>query len=276
MLLRIAVVALLATGCAGVQLNLPQPGASAQADLARLFSAPVEPSRGTRAEPSRMTVVRRIDEKILPAAIRVCERTFNNPEDCRGSLSNRTIVVATRDEGINASVGQNFDLTILGGITRVAGSDDEIALVMAHEYSHALFGHVARSTNNSMLAGLLGALGGAALAGAVGANDVGVAVAAAEGASIGESIGWTAFSKDMELEADHLALFILDDAGYNMDKGMQFFQRTLRMEQHYRDTGQQRSVGFFQTHPSDEERLLRLLATKEMIERGADRPVWNP
>lgn len=32
----------------------------------------------------------------------------------------------------------------------MAGSDDEIASVLAHEYSHALLGHVARSANNSM------------------------------------------------------------------------------------------------------------------------------
>ena len=94
--------------------------------------------------------------------------------------------------------------------------------------------------------------------------------------ALGAAMGQTVFSKDMELEADHLALFILAEAGYDMSKGMQFFQRTLQLQQQMNRAGQGQVVGFFTTHPSDQERLLQLLATKDMIERGATRPLWKP
>ena len=40
-------------------------------------------------------------------------------------------------------------------------------------------------------------------------------------------------------------------------------------------SGQGRIVGFFATHPSDEERLLQLLATLASIEQGVMEPSWK-
>lgn len=276
MLARLVLVCAFASamGCAGAQLMLPQPDYSQRANLAREFGGHVEPSRNIDLH-SRQSVVERVDLRILPAADRVCQRTFSGRRDCYERLRERTIVVAADDEGINASVGMNYDLTILGGLVRETGSDDELAFVMAHEYAHALFGHVSRRVNNALWATLIGGLAGAATAAAVGADQYAATDITLQGASVGQMIGATAFSKDMELEADHLALFILHDAGYDMNKGMEFFRRTLQIQATYHDAGQGQTIGFFRTHPSDEERLLQLIATKEMIERGVDRPIWN-
>ena len=56
---------------------------------------------------------------------------------------------------------------------------------------------------------------------------------------------------------------------------MQFFQRTLRLQHQMNVSGEGRIVGFFATHPSDEERLLQLLATIASIEQGVVEPSWK-
>ncbi len=254
-------------------MSLPQPSPATQTELARLFSTPVNRSRDIQPS-ARLNVVTEIDRRVLPAAERVCQQTFSSPQDCPGLLNNRSLTVAAADEGINAFVGQNFDLTVLGGLVRVSGSDDEIALVLAHEYSHALFGHVAASRNNSMWGELLAGL--AVIASTADTiTESQIETIAMDGTALGAAMGQTVFSKDMELEADHLALFILDEAGYETTKGMQFFQRTHQIQSQMNVAGRGQMVGFFATHPSDEERLLQLLATKNMIERGATRPLWK-
>ena len=272
----VVVVLLSLTGCAGARVSLPQPNPATQTELARLFSTPVNRSRGIQPS-ARLNVVAEVDQRVLPAAERVCQRTFSNPQDCPGLLNNRSLTVAADDEGINAFVGQNFDLTVLGGLVRVSGSDDEIALVLAHEYSHALFGHVATSRNNSMWGELIAGLAGLAVIASTAdtITESQIETVAMNGTALGAAMGQTIFSKDMELEADHLALFILNEAGYETAKGMQFFQRTHQIQSQMNVAGRGQMVGFFATHPSDEERLLQLLSTNNMIERGATRPLWK-
>ena len=34
-------------------------------------------------------------------------------------------------------------------------------------------------------------------------------------------------------------------------------------------------LGFLETHPTSEERLLQIISTKKMIEQGATRPTWK-
>ena len=225
----VVVVLLSLTGCAGTRVSLPQPSPATQTELVRLFSAPVNRSRGIQPS-SRLNVVTEVDRRVLLAAERVCQRTFSNPQDCPRLLNNRRLTVLADDEGINASVGQNFDLTVLGGLVRVSGSDDEIALVLAHEYSHALFGHVAASRNNSMWGELIAGLAGLAVIASTAdtITESQIEMIAIAGTALGAAMGQTVFSKDMELEADHLALFILDDAGYEMTKGMQFSNERTR------------------------------------------------
>ena len=128
----VVVVLLSITGCAGARVSLPQPSPATQTELARLFSTPVNRSRDIQPS-ARLNVVTEVDRRVLPAAERVCQQTFSSPQDCPGLLNNRSLTVAADDEGINAFVGQNFDLTVLGGLVGVSGSDDEIALVLAHE-----------------------------------------------------------------------------------------------------------------------------------------------
>ena len=272
----VAVSILSIYGCAGTRIALPQPDAITRAELVELFNSPAAPARGVLTD-NRIGVIDQIDRRVLPAAVSVCQRTFRDPENCSGQLYGRTLVVDADNEDINAFVGDRFNVTVLGGLVRSAGSDDEIALVLAHEYAHAMLGHVATTRANAMWGEALGGLAGLAIIAAAAdyVTEAQIEEIALTSTALGAAMGQTVFSKDMELEADHLALLILIEARYDPDTSMQFFQRTLRLQHQMNIGGQGQIVGFFVTHPSDEERLLRLLATKTMIEQGADRPVWK-
>ena len=43
----------------------------------------------------------------------------------------------------------------------------------------------------------------------------------------------------------------------------------------YNQAGNRDVVGFLKTHPSDEERLMRLAVTAALIRQGIDRPRWK-
>lgn len=271
----IVVASLALTSCAGSRVSLPQPTPTAQAELASLLNSPVDESRQIPRW-TRQETLDAIDARVLPAAMAVAHRTFNNGPQVEAALRGRRLMIDVNNERINASVGQNYDVTVLGGLIREAGNDAEIALVLAHEYAHAMFGHVAQMRSNTGVGELIGGLLGLATVASMAddltsdqANDI-----IAGGLSVGTDMGMTAFSKDMELEADHLALFIIAEAGYDVGDALQFFRRTLQLQAHRQANGL-RSVGFFETHPSDQDRLLQLIATKALIETGADRPAWR-
>ena len=82
----------------------------------------------------------------------------------------------------------------------------------------------------------------------------------------------------MEAEADHLAVFILHEAGYDLKKGSMFFVRALRKQAqlNYRHHGEgQQVLGFLRTHPHHTDRLKEWVATEEMIASGHRSPLWK-
>ena len=275
----VAVAASFLVACAGgAKIALPLPDSDSRAEVSHLFGTPLVPAR-VIPRSGMVAVMNRIDQRIQPAAAEVCRRTFNNPQDCP-FLSRRTITVYPNSLEINAFIDENLNVGVLGGLVSRTGCDDEIALVLAHEYAHALFGHVAKTSENSMWGELIAAMAGVGVMGAVAKSggtltDWQIDDLAYDGVALGGDNGGTVFSKGMELEDDHLAMFILTEAGYDLNQGMKFFQRAYTIQLRQNAAGHGHVLGFFRTHRSDEERLLNLLSTKKMIEQGARRPIWK-
>lgn len=119
------------SGCGGARIALPSPDSATRAELNRMFGSPVELPRGFPPA-RRVAVVDRVDNRLRPAVVAVCQRTFNDPQNCAGRISQCRLVVDPYSEGINASVGDTYDITVLGGLVGASGSDDEIALVPRH------------------------------------------------------------------------------------------------------------------------------------------------
>lgn len=233
----------------------------------------IPPSRNTPIN-ERLALTQRIDGKVLPAAMRVCQRTFRNPENCISTLVKRTLTVVAKDDDVNASVGGKYDLTVLGGLVAQAGTDGEIASVLSHEYAHALMGHVAKSKKNAWGGLLLGTVAVIGLGAATGDPSILVDLGSAA-TNIGVQMGALAYSKKMELEADHLGMFILHDAEYDVREASTFFLRMQRAQQHRSTNGDKRIFGIFNTHPPHKKRVEQLVATERLIDAGARRPIWK-
>ena len=257
------------SGCAGTRIAIPQITPLVQTASWERTQQSIPNPRWTKGG-EQIAVVNRIDERLRPAAIRVCQRSFRDPESCPKLLRSRTIEVRVNDDRINAFVGDKYDLVLLGGLIARAGSDDEIAAVLTHEYSHALLRHPQKAMSNR-----------------VGGMLIGMAIGIAVGAktdnpdfiSLGEQVGIEAgnlvFSRSMELEADHLGMFILHEAGYDIRAASQFHIRMGNIQSGGATTGPKGLLGFISTHPSPERRIDKMIATEKLIAAGVRRPTWK-
>ena len=272
-LVVLSALLLLVSGCAGTKLVSPRPSLQDQAEVSARLRTLLDPSRHTtRSEMKK--VVQRVDDRIRAAAIRVCQRTFNDPHNCPTRLNSRSLQVLSEVSLVNAYVGLNYDLTILGGLVAAVGSDDELAAVLGHEYAHALMGHVHKSLQNSALVALVGFAAGATIGATVDRDSLGDWMQI--GQAVGTRIGQLVFSKGMEFEADHLAVFMVHEASYDMEKAGNVFIRLERIQRNRTQLGIEGVVGFLETHPGGPERVQKWLATEKLIERGFDSPVWKP
>ncbi len=90
------------------------------------------------------------------------------------------------------------------GLLALAGSEAELAGVIAHEIGHVTARHAAQRYSQSIVAGL-----GAALLGAVAGRG------AADIAQLGSALYLSAYSREQEFEADILGVRYLARAGYD-------------------------------------------------------------
>lgn len=116
-------------------------------------------------------------------------------------------------------------------------NSDELALIMAHEASHHIAGHLARQSQYATI--------GAAAFGRIASQSEGATAASVQQAQmIGAQVAVRSYSKDWEIEADGMGAVLAARAGYDPIRGAEFFRRIP-------DPGD-RPLG---THPSNGERI---------------------
>lgn len=142
------------------------------------------------------------------------------------------------------------DIFVSRGLMEFTPSDDELAMVVAHELGHNKLRHTRHKMSNS----IMGAIGGGIVDAALAAGGIftggGFAVA-------GANINGNAYSLDFEREADYLALYFMARAGYDTKKAANFWRR-MAIE----------SSVFIErpsTHPNTAERYLAMMLTHEEI-----------
>ena len=121
--------------------------------------------------------------------------------------------------------------------------DDELRVVVAHEFAHNAMGHMKAKKKNSLFGALLGALGDIAMA-SRGVNTGGYY------ASQGAKLGATAFSQDFEREADYVGLYALALAHQNLTTAPNFWRHMAQANP--------KSIGLAYTHPTTAERFVRM------------------
>ncbi len=206
-LMSVALGAMLA-GCS----EMPSPSAPAT-PAPKATPAATGPSQSPRAAVAMFVSV---VERMEPVAERMCR------ERAPSLNCDFEIVVDTREgqppnayQTVN-SAGRPILAFTVALIADVQNAD-ELAFVMGHEAAHHISGHLARTNESAMIGGMLGGI----LASITGAGQAGVEAAQ----NIGASVGARSYSKGYELEADQLGTVITYRAGYNPERGAQFFTR---------------------------------------------------
>ena len=272
MTLILALIVATLSGCAGTKMQVPQVSPNTRTAMEERFKDGIPPSM-RMPEEDMLSALDRIDHRIKAAASRVCTRMFGQSYLCPQRLD-RFSVRAVQSPIVNAYIDAHSRITMFSGLMARAGSEDEIAAVLAHEYSHGLMGHVAKGAQNSALATLTGmAVGAAVGAKTKDPNDIGHWMRL--GTNIGSQVGLRIYSQAMENEADHIGLFILSEAGYNVKAASHFHMRMLNERKFVRNRTERANLLYVRTHPGHKERIQKLVATEAQIGSGLKQPVWK-
>lgn len=167
--------------------------------------------------------------------------------------------VAIKDDVLNAwADGKNVVIT--SAMLRFTQTDDELAVVVAHEIAHNAMGHIDAKKKNATFGAILGAIVDIAAA-TQGVNTGG------DFTNLGAEFGAMSFSQDFEREADYVGMYLLARADRSIAKAPDFWRRMAQ-----ESPG---SIKFATSHPTTAERFVRLESAVAEIEqkRAAGAPL---
>lgn len=151
-------------------------------------------------------------------------------------------------EQLNAWCMPGGKIAFYEGIMPVCLNDNGIAVVMAHEVSHALAHHA----NERMSQQLAIQLGGMALSEALAQQKETTQQLAMAAFGLGSQVGiMLPYSRKHEIEADELGLYFMAMAGYDPREAPVFWERMLK-------AGGSSVPEFLSTHPQPENRIANM------------------
>jgi hypothetical protein len=144
-------------------------------------------------------------------------------------------------------------IVMFSGMVRFAGTDEELALIVAHELAHNMRGHIDAKQGNAVIGAILDGL----IQGLTGVRTGGAFMNAAANVN----------SPDFEAEADYVGLYVMARAGYAIGNAPAFWRR-MAVE----NPG---GISHTSTHPATNDRFVALQAAIAEIEgkRAAGLPL---
>lgn len=158
-----------------------------------------------------------------------------------------------QDNQVNAFCMPGGKIVVYEGLLPYTQNETCLAIVLGHEIAHAVAKHSAEQMSKQYNQKLGTSILGTVLNSAVG-NGVGDV--ASQIASTGFQFANLKYSRDDELEADHMGLVFAAMAGYDPQQAVGFWQRM--------SSGSQNTSDFLSDHPSDAKRIAAI--KKEMPE----------
>lgn len=141
-----------------------------------------------------------------------------------------------------------------------AESNDELAVVLAHEYAHAIMKHPAKTQKNATMGGLLG-MAADMLAQSQGINTGGTF------GKMGVQSAVMRYSQNFEREADYIGMYLMARAGYPVDEAAKLWRNMAKVNP--------QGVYNSSTHPTSAERyiLLKKSAAEIKQKQAAGQPL---
>ena len=204
-------------------------------------------------DPAHVAMVKRVTDRIAAAA----EAEFHPNYQWQAT-------VIDDPKTVNAWCMPGGKIAVYSGIFPIAQDENGLAVVMAHEISHALAHHSAERLSRSELM----QLGEGGLLAAVNAGEPKATTAVAAALGLGAKLGVDLpFSREQESEADHIGLVLMAKAGYDPKTAVDFWQRMLEYSK-----GKE-PPAFLSDHPSSEQRVADIKkelpeAEKAFVARG--------
>lgn len=227
--LGIGVAALLLCSCATTDLlgnfNLVSP--SQEAKLGLDISGQIAQEKEIIEDPDIHGFINGIGSKLVAAS--------TNPN------GNYTFLVI-KDDTVNAFAIPGGFLYVQTGLINAAENEAEIAAVMAHELGHAEQRHPTESLSRQMGAQMVMDI--------VLGKDAGPYKQQA--ANLLMAGGISAYSRSAELQADEIAVYVLNRAGYDPKALVSFFEKLVALEQ---QSGAGGGMTLFASHPPTQERI---------------------
>lgn len=143
------------------------------------------------------------------------------------------------------------------GMLNFVKTDEELQFVIAHELVHDVEQHLESNKTNAILGTIAGAVLDALIYKKMGSRS--------RFENVGTEVGYYAYSKDFEREADYIAMYILAIAGIPTDNIADFWRR---LSDEAGDSGL-----YSLTHPSYPERFVQVIATNKEIQEKRQRKV---
>lgn len=157
---------------------------------------------------------------------------------------------AIKDDTINAFAMPGGYIGVHTGLMLAAQTESELASVLAHEVSHVTQHHIARlvgKQNQLSPIGIAGLL--VALLATRSGSDLGqAALLATQGGAIQAQLGYT---RDFEREADRIGFQVLQQAGFDANGMVSFFERLQRATRTYENN----APAYLRSHPLTGERI---------------------
>lgn len=147
------------------------------------------------------------------------------------------------DPSVNAFAIPGGHLYVNTGLIEAAGSEAEVAAVIGHELGHAESRHPTENMSR--------ALGAQIVAGLILGKEPGALQQAAAG--LIANGGLSAYSRSAEREADSIAVYLLNRAGYDPNAMVTFFEKLLEIEK--QRGGGSIGISLFSSHPDTVERI---------------------
>ncbi|MCU4138944.1 MAG: Outer membrane protein chaperone/metalloprotease BepA/YfgC [Thermodesulfobacteria bacterium] len=150
------------------------------------------------------------------------------------------------DESINAWAAPQKKVFVTTGIMRFVKTEKELALILGHELSHHVLGHITKKMGNVILGSIIDIL----IAAVTGVDTQGTF----------QQLGGVIYSKQFEREADYLGTYIAARGGYDISDAAEIWRRmAVEFPNAISET-------FLATHPSTPERFLIIEKTVKEIE----------
>jgi predicted Zn-dependent protease len=209
-----------------------------------------EQAKKTSAEGAAMTReqmlarLREVGERVIPAGQRICQELHGAGANCNFPIA------LDKDSSNDVNAYTNGKKLVVSPAMMRFADKEELAVVIAHEYAHAIMGHPGKTQQNATVGGLIG------MAADMLAQSQGINTGGALG-KLGVQSAVLRYSQGFEREADYIGIYVLARAGYPTAEAKKLWRRMA--------TVNPQGIYNSSTHPTTAERYLLLDKTAQEI-----------